>query len=245
MLLARVLSLATVTAASINPAIRLGQRAPYAGGGWALLISDNNDDCPAGTTEMDAGNNFGGGPHLCCPNGFEQQGTGGINGITCCPKGSSCLDTLQLNPFCADSFWVLWNSTSEDAGSGYFCCLVNQIGTQDMACDSAAADIPATFTAQNVTPPLGQPTPTGAAGVTLSVSIAAGSTITSVATATTTTKGSVGGVVSSVLGDVTKKSDSSKNTPPLSSDIFKVITLFVGFGIAGFGGLIAMAFGAF
>ena len=87
MLLVVFLSLAIAVAASFTPAIRLGQRAPYAGGGWALLISDTNSDCPAGTTELDAGVNFGGGPHLCCPTGFGQQGTGGINGITCCPNG--------------------------------------------------------------------------------------------------------------------------------------------------------------
>jgi hypothetical protein len=170
MLLALVLSLATATAANSNPAIRLGQRAPYAGGGWALLISGSSN-CPAGTTKLDAGVAFGGGQYLCCPNGFEQQGSGGIDGITCCPSGklilhsqaqpqyewelltclgSSCLDTLQLDPFCADSSWVLWNATSQDAGSGYFCCLANQIGTQDLSCDSAAANIPATFAAQNV-----------------------------------------------------------------------------------------------
>ena len=60
MLLALVLSFITATAASSNPAIRLGQRDPYAGGGWALLISTTND-CPAGTTELDAGVAFGGG----------------------------------------------------------------------------------------------------------------------------------------------------------------------------------------
>jgi len=87
MLLALVLSLVAATVASSNPAIRLGQRAPYAGGGWALLISGDNDNCPTGTTELDAGVNFGGGPHLCCPNGFQQQSSGTIAGITCCPSG--------------------------------------------------------------------------------------------------------------------------------------------------------------
>ena len=78
--------------------------------------------------------------------------------------------------------------------------------------------------------------------MTLSVS-ATGSTITSFAISTTTTKGSFGGVVSSVLSGATKKSDSSKTIPPFNSEIFKVISMFVGFGIAGFGGLIAMVFG--
>jgi len=87
MLLTLVLSFAAAIAAASNPAIRLGQRAPYAGGGWALLVSGDNDNCPTGTTELDAGENFGGGPHLCCPNGFQQQGSGGINGITCCQAG--------------------------------------------------------------------------------------------------------------------------------------------------------------
>ena len=64
--------------------------------------------------------------------------------------GSSCLDTLQANPFCADSSWVLWNATSQEVGSGYFCCLANQIGTQDMACDFVAAALPSTLTAQKV-----------------------------------------------------------------------------------------------
>jgi hypothetical protein len=87
MLLLLFLSFVAATAANINPAFRLGQRAPYAGGGWALLISDTSGSCPAGTTELDAGVAFGAGPHLCCPTGFEQQGTGGIDGITCCPSG--------------------------------------------------------------------------------------------------------------------------------------------------------------
>lgn len=86
------LSFVIATAADLAPAVRLGERAPYAGGGWALLISE--DGCPAGATELDAGTTFGGGPHLCCPDGFEQQGTGGINGITCCPNGK-LIDNIE------------------------------------------------------------------------------------------------------------------------------------------------------
>jgi hypothetical protein len=97
MLLVLFLSFAIATAANIAPAIRLGERAPYAGGGWALLINDNSGNCPAGTIELDAGMAFGGGPHLCCPNGFEQQGSGGINGITCCPDGKLIVLKSKLN----------------------------------------------------------------------------------------------------------------------------------------------------
>jgi hypothetical protein len=72
---------------------------------------------------------------------------------------------------------------------------------------------------------LGQPVPTGAAGVTISVSVGVSSSgITSApstkATATiTTTKGGLGGVVSSVLAGVTGKSDASKMITPPSNPV--------------------------
>jgi len=240
------LSFAIATAANIAPAIRLGQRAPYAGGGWGLLISPNTD-CAAGTTKEDAGVAFGAGQYLCCPDGFAPQGGGGINGITCCSNGSSCLDALQAEPFCADSSWVLWNATSQDVGSGYFCCLENQLGTQDMACDSGSSNIPASLAAQMI----GQPVPTGAAGETLKVTAAASSTISGTSTttassaSTSATKDSAGGIISSVISKATMKSDSSRNMPTGGSDIFRSITLFAGCGIAGFAGMIAVIIGVF
>jgi hypothetical protein len=65
--------------------------------------------------------------------------------------GSSCLDALQAEPFCADSAWVLWNATMETVGpTGYFCCLPGQIGTQQFNCDSGAVNVAATLSAQSV-----------------------------------------------------------------------------------------------
>jgi hypothetical protein len=68
-----------------NPIESLERRAPYAGGGWAIL--NGNGACPAGTTAFNAGVNFGAGPNLCCPNGFKPQGSGDVSGIACCPSG--------------------------------------------------------------------------------------------------------------------------------------------------------------
>ncbi len=96
---------------------------------------------------------------------------------------------------------------------------------------------------------IGQPIPTGAAGVILSVSISGGpsatstSASTSTAIGTLTTKGSSGGIISSVLSHVTMKSESSKNIQPGGSDIFRTITLFAVCGIAGLGGMIAVILG--
>jgi hypothetical protein len=87
MLLVLFLSFVAATAANINAAFRLGQPALMLAVDWLFLISDTSSSCPAGTTKLDAGEDFGGGPHLCCPDGFKQQGTGEINGITCCPSG--------------------------------------------------------------------------------------------------------------------------------------------------------------
>lgn len=77
----------------INQASALERRAPYNGGGWAILV--DNSACPAGTTAFNAGVNFGAGPGLCCPNGFKPQGSGDVSGIACCPSGEST-DKLYL-----------------------------------------------------------------------------------------------------------------------------------------------------
>jgi len=206
-----ILALGFGAAADILPAVQLERRAAYAGGGWGLsTTASDQSGCPVGTTWLDAHgwSNI----NVCCPNGFTQQSNGDGNAeLVCCPNGSACLDGLELEPFCADSTWVLWNATMQTSETvGWFCCLPGQIGTQTFECDSGAANIPATLSAANI----GNPVPTGAAGVTISVSAGSSgsSSITSApGTATTTTKkGGLGGVVSSVLSGVTGKSDASK-----------------------------------
>jgi len=208
------LTLGLGATANYIPAMQVERRAAFAGGGWGLsTTSSDQSGCPSGTTWLDSHgwDNI----NICCPNGFTQQSNGDSNSnLVCCPSGSACLDALEAEPFCADSTWVLWNATMQTSNDvGYFCCLQGQIGTQNFECDSGAGSVPATLEAAK----LGQPVPTGAAGVTIAVS-AGSATITSAPvtgtlTATTTTKGGLGGVVSSVLSGVTGKSDASLVLP--------------------------------
>jgi len=206
-----ILALGFGAAANILPALQLGRRATYAGGGWGLsTTSSDQSGCPSGTTWLDAHgwSNI----DVCCPNGFTQQDYGDSNAeLVCCPNGSACLDALEAEPFCADSTWVLWNATMQTSATvGWFCCLPDQIGTQNFECDSGASNVAATLSAANI----GKPIPTGAAGVTISVSagLSGSSSVTSApgAATTTTKKGGLGGVVSSALSGITGKSDASK-----------------------------------
>jgi len=212
-----LLTLGVGAAANILPAVQIERRAAFAGGGWGLsTTSSDQSGCPRGTTWLDASgwSNI----NICCPNGFTQQDYGDANAnLVCCPPNSACLTPLESDPFCADSTWVLWNATQQTtAAVGWFCCLEGQIGTQEFECDSGAANVPATLSAAQI----GQPVPTGAAGVTVTLSASGSTTITSApistitGTATTTSREGIGGVVSSVIAGVTGKSDASKAMAP-------------------------------
>jgi hypothetical protein len=93
---------------------------------------------------------------------------------------------------------VLWNATShadsnDDYNTGLFCCLPGQTGTQDYECADALTVVASTLAAAKV----GQPVPTGPAGVTVSVAAGAAATVTATAT---THQGIVGAVSSLIHG---------------------------------------------
>jgi hypothetical protein len=44
-----------------------------------------------------------------------------------------------FNTSCADSSWVLWNTTTADYPIDFFCCLPGQIGTQSGYCVAPTA----------------------------------------------------------------------------------------------------------
>jgi len=90
-----------------------------------------------------------------------------------CPD-ESCLDAIQVTPFCADSSWVLWNSTtSGHAPYAFFCCEPGQQGSNNIECESSDTVIAATLLAQSI----GQPIPTGVAASTATFTVS-GVTIT-------------------------------------------------------------------
>jgi hypothetical protein len=47
-----------------------------------------------------------------------------------------CVGPFELNPFCADVSWSLWNATEYFTGYDYFCCLPGQVGLQNGECTS-------------------------------------------------------------------------------------------------------------
>jgi hypothetical protein len=66
----------------------LERRAPYAGGGWGLVVTDTGSGCPAGTSGKELvwqGGNQG--ATLCCPNGFSQPVSQDAGSYACCPQG--------------------------------------------------------------------------------------------------------------------------------------------------------------
>jgi len=139
-LLALVPFISLVSTAAFGPANQvLERRGAYAGGGWCLISADDTDSsCPPGNKNL-GDNNEG----CCCPDGYVRSST---DFFACCQPGSACGSSLDLEPFCADSSWVLWNATD----SGYFCCLQGQVGTQQQECAGAAVNVPATLSAQMV-----------------------------------------------------------------------------------------------
>lgn len=84
-----ILSLLSISAsANIFAPGTLERRAPYAGGGWGLVVTDTGSKCPAGTTGNElvwGGENQG--ATLCCPNGFTQPTSQDAGSYACCPSG--------------------------------------------------------------------------------------------------------------------------------------------------------------
>jgi len=181
---------------------QLERRSFYAGGGFGLFAASGS--CPPGTASAACS--------PCCPTGFSVQETCATGSLTsaCCPSGSSCAQALQATPFCADPTWVLWNTTTT---GDYLCCLQNQVGTNNLECVSDLTVLAPSLSASKI----GQPVPTGAAASLVgpsnsatSVATTAGSkaSITS-ASVKTTTKNGVASLITSIIGDVTGKSNAN------------------------------------
>ncbi|OCK76989.1 hypothetical protein K432DRAFT_407696 [Lepidopterella palustris CBS 459.81] len=248
-MLPQLITITTLLAASAHaispyvPAEPIERRYPYAGGGWALMTSGS---CPSGTYRSYDVN-----LDVCCPNGMAPQDGTGPGARVCCTESSSCLTPLQSEPFCADSTWVLWNATTQDAGRTYFCCLPNQIGTQDLACVGGSTNVAASLSAVK----LNEPTPTGLAANTFSASPTASDSVTSdtgvamttSASVKTTTasaissthSGGIGGIISAVASHVS--SDGTALTP-MSLEVFGLRMMGLGSGIAGVVGVVALVF---
>jgi hypothetical protein len=97
---------------------------------------------------------------------------------------------------------VLWNATAgtdaaQNYNSGLFCCLPGQTGTQVFECADQFTIVGPSLAAVKV----GQPVPTGAAGVTVLVAVTGTITTGTAATVTGTTTSHQGivGVVSSLI----------------------------------------------
>ena len=89
-----LLALAAVCAALPEPAVmvpQLERRAPYAGGGFALVAANT---CPAGYQSLG-----GGSQSLCCPPNTQQTSPDGSGARSCCPSSTSPPFARLLLPF--------------------------------------------------------------------------------------------------------------------------------------------------
>jgi hypothetical protein len=76
-----IFALTLGASANFLPAVQLERRAPFAGGGWGLAISDTN--CPSGYNLSSTSY-----VNLCCPNGFSVIDSDGPDeNRICCPSG--------------------------------------------------------------------------------------------------------------------------------------------------------------
>ncbi|KAN0107942.1 hypothetical protein V8E51_007684 [Hyaloscypha variabilis] len=179
-----------------------------------LMTSTN--ECPAGTYEIDQG----GGDQHCCPIGMF---TG--SSLDCCIDDADCTAALLAIPFCADSTWTLWNSTTANV---LFCCLGDEIGLQEVSCVNDATEVASTVSAES----LGKPTPVGAAAKQFSASSsttsgAAITSLTAAATYTATTTSGGAGATTTV-----HKNDAGSLTP-LSVNVFGSSLLGLGIALLG------------
>jgi len=212
------------------------KRGFYIGGGWGLVVSQQNG-CPAGTNshqDLDI--------WVCCPNGFEPQDSSGYESRVCCEKGVDCASALQSAPFCASTDWNLYGLGDDT----YFCCLPGQQGTLGYECVSNNLNVAASSLATS----LGAPAPTGAAASTTPVSLqapttaatGAGTTTFSKTVTTSTTKSSGGGLLSSIASVVTSHSDAGSVKMESIRFFGSGLTMLIGTGLgllAGFAVVLA------
>jgi hypothetical protein len=88
-----LLALAAVCAALPEPAVmvpQLERRAPYAGGGFALVTANT---CPAGYQTLGDVN-----LSVCCPPNTQQTSPSGPGARSCCPSSTSPPFTRLLVP---------------------------------------------------------------------------------------------------------------------------------------------------
>jgi hypothetical protein len=64
--------------------------------------------------------------------------------IDCGVVEDDCVGPFELNPFCADVSWSLWNATDYFTEYDYFCCLPGQVGLQNGECTSIKQASPST-----------------------------------------------------------------------------------------------------
>jgi hypothetical protein len=60
----------------------LDKRGFLIGGGWGLIVADENG-CPAGTNSHNDNGDW-----VCCPNGFPPQDSAGPESRACCNEGT-------------------------------------------------------------------------------------------------------------------------------------------------------------
>lgn len=54
---------------------------------------------------------------------------------------TTCQDIFSQNPTCADSSWILWNTTTQGQYNGFFCCEAGQVGDVNGYCHAASEDL--------------------------------------------------------------------------------------------------------
>ncbi len=53
----------------------------------------------------------------------------------------ACFNVFSKAPSCADDSWVLWNTTTQGAYNGFFCCAVGQTGDVNGYCHEAGDNL--------------------------------------------------------------------------------------------------------
>ena len=109
--------------------------------------------------------------------------------------GSSCESTLEETPYCANTDWVLWNSTTVAAGQGFFCCEAGEVGTDALTCVANTTSASAAARVSTLVPyfandlltchQLGRPLPSGVTIAAASSSTSSPSTASFVVSSTT------------------------------------------------------------
>ncbi|KAH6677683.1 hypothetical protein B0J14DRAFT_584931 [Halenospora varia] len=171
-------------------------RALVSSGGWALAATT----CPADVQRCSS--------VFCCSAGSDCKFVG--SEYHCCPKGTDCATVLEASPQCADDSWSLWSKTTKPKGTGYFCCLPGQIGTNTGTCVAGSSNVVATLAASLVSSATGVAGSSSASASTKASSTPSAASTTA-ASSTGTTTGTTTGTSTSLTTPATPAQTSKSS----------------------------------